>query len=90
MVTARRSPGPRKPSPAPTFITKNDGGPWFFTDRPRWGRILSHDGEVGGYPAMLWRARQVETAVIVPAHAGGDTAKRLNREIRTVVVGPVP
>jgi hypothetical protein len=39
---------------------------------------------------MLWLAPQVKTTLIVLANVGGDTAPRLNREIRTVVVGSVP
>jgi hypothetical protein len=31
MVTVSRSPGPRKPGPVFTFITKNDGDPALFT-----------------------------------------------------------
>ena len=63
---------------------------WFFRDHPRWGQILYHDGEVDGHSAALWLAPQVKTAVIVLANVGGDTAPRLNQEIRTVVVGSVP
>jgi hypothetical protein len=58
---------------------------WFFEDHPHIGRILSHAGEVDGHSAMLWLAPQVETAIIVLANVGGDTAPRLNREIRVVV-----
>jgi hypothetical protein len=32
----------------------------------------------------------VKTAVIVLTDVGGDTATRLNREIRTALVGDVP
>ncbi len=63
---------------------------WFFTDHPQLGRILSHDGEVDGHSAMLWLAPQIETAVIVLANVGGDTAPRLAREISLVVLGSVP
>jgi serine-type D-Ala-D-Ala carboxypeptidase/endopeptidase len=63
---------------------------WFFKDHPRLGRILSHDGEVNGHSAALWLAPQVNTAVIVLANVGGDTAPRLTRAISEVVVGPVP
>jgi D-alanyl-D-alanine-carboxypeptidase/D-alanyl-D-alanine-endopeptidase len=63
---------------------------WFFRDHPRWGQILFHDGEVDGHSAALWLAPQLKTAVIVLANVGGDTAPRLNQEIRTVVVGSVP
>jgi len=58
---------------------------WFFEDHPHVGRILSHAGEVDGHSAMLWLAPQVETAIIVLANVGGDTAPRLNREIRMMV-----
>jgi CubicO group peptidase (beta-lactamase class C family) len=79
--------------PVATFRTDKRRGVtlgWFFTDHPQLGRILSHDGEVDGHSAALWLAPQVKTAVIVLANVGGDTAPRLNREIRTVVVGDVP
>jgi CubicO group peptidase (beta-lactamase class C family) len=57
----------------------------FFRDHATLGRTLSQDGEVDGHSAALWLAPQVKTAVIVLANVGGDTAPRLNREIRTVV-----
>jgi D-alanyl-D-alanine-carboxypeptidase/D-alanyl-D-alanine-endopeptidase len=63
---------------------------WFFRDHPTLGRILSHDGEVDGHSASLWLAPQVKAAVIVLANVGGDTAPRLNREIRAVVARDVP
>ena len=63
---------------------------WFFTDHPRWGRILWHDGEVDGHSAALWLAPQVHTAVIVVANVGGATAPRLTRAISEVVVRAVP
>jgi D-alanyl-D-alanine-carboxypeptidase/D-alanyl-D-alanine-endopeptidase len=76
-----------------TFRTDNQRGVtlgWFFTDHPQLGRILSHNGEVDGHSAALWLALQLKTAVIVLANVGGDAAPRLNREIRTAVVGHVP
>jgi hypothetical protein len=54
------------------------------------GQLLSHDGEVDGHSAALWLAPQVKIAVSVLANVDGDTALRLNREIRTVVVRDVP
>jgi len=60
---------------------------WFFEDRPKVGRILSHNGEVDGHSASLWLAPQVETAIIVLANVGSDTAPRLQRAISQVVVG---
>ena len=44
-------------------------------DRPRLGRILSHDGEGNGHFASLCLAPQVETAIIVLANVGGATAR---------------
>jgi CubicO group peptidase (beta-lactamase class C family) len=63
---------------------------WFFEDRPKLGRILSHDGEVDGHSASLWLAPQVETAIIVLANVGSDTAPRLKRAISKVVVDSLP
>jgi hypothetical protein len=73
----------------PFGLDKTRGGTlgWSFTDHPTLGRILSHDGKVDGHSAALWLALQLKTAVIVLANVGGDTAPRLNREIRTVAVG---
>jgi serine-type D-Ala-D-Ala carboxypeptidase/endopeptidase len=62
---------------------------WFFTDHPKLGRILSHNGEVDGHSASLWLAPQVETAIIVLANVGHDTAPRL-KELIKVVVGYGP
>ena len=48
---------------------------WFFTNHPRVGQILSHEGEFDGHPAALWLAPQVKTAVSVLANVGSDTAR---------------
>jgi D-alanyl-D-alanine-carboxypeptidase/D-alanyl-D-alanine-endopeptidase len=82
----------REPAATPFGTDKTRGVTlgWFFRDHPTLGRLLSHDGEVDGHSAALWLAPQVKTAVIVLANVGGDTAPRLNREIRTVVVGSGP
>jgi serine-type D-Ala-D-Ala carboxypeptidase/endopeptidase len=62
---------------------------WFFTDHPKLGRILSHNGEVDGHSSSLWLAPQVDTAIIVLANVGSDTAPRL-KELIKVVVGYGP
>jgi CubicO group peptidase (beta-lactamase class C family) len=58
---------------------------WFFTDHPKLGRILSHNGEVDGHSSSLWLAPQVDTAIIVLANVGSDTAPRLKDLIKVVV-----
>ena len=62
---------------------------WFYTEQPKLGRILSHNGEVDGHSASVWLAPQVHTAIIVLANVGSDTAPRL-KELIKVVLGYGP